>query len=94
MKKVSHADSYAQRLYSNDLNLRKNPTQEEDAHMKSTAAKGPRKMLATLQNAREGNNEFIDPARSQEIIDEYFFGRSMRKVKRLYKSSLAQGKRA
>ncbi len=92
MKKVSQADSYAQRLYSNDLNLRKNPTEKEDTNMKLTTAKGPGKMLKTLQEAREGLNEFIDPTKSQEILDEYFFGKSMRKVKRLLRSSVAQGK--
>ena len=55
--------------------------------------KGFSRILICLQEARSGESDRLDPIRSQEIIDAYFFGPSNRSTKRLYYWSLVEARK-
>lgn len=77
-------------LETSDQSIREKDKQSARQH---GTGKGLSRILIRLQKARSGKSKLVDPVKSQEIIDAYFFGPSNKATKRLYHRSLAEARK-
>jgi hypothetical protein len=95
MKNTLLTDSPAQDFNNQTFNDSNLTIREKEGKLKGQFGNGSwrKQLLTNLQEARDGENDLIDPPKSQEVLDAYFFGPSNRNTKRLYKRRISQAKR-